>query len=40
MTWVQAMDCKVFGPNIDWAKRAEHQASLPATLMNMDNPNV
>lgn len=32
-----ANDCKVFGPNIDWKKRAEHQTALPSILMNMEN---
>ena len=35
-----AGDSKVFGPNINWKKRAEHQTALPSILMNMENPDA
>ena len=32
----QAMDSKVFGPNVDWKKRAENHAdSIASVLMNL-----
>ena len=33
-----AGDAKVFGPGLDWEKRAEHQESLPVVVMNLPTP--
>jgi len=35
-----AGDCKVFGPNLNWQKRLEHQKALPSVLMNLDQPDA